>query len=512
LVFSPSSVSVKAKAGWKLVLTINCQIFEKDLRLFERGVSRARAIMSTPSPQKKRSPGIFTSLLLATLVSIPWAIANARPRPVSPPWPSLGSVYYEGFDQPLNFAANQASAAGIWTESWSGYALNRQGAMVTPWVVPMVVSNAFRVEPERGAIRFWYRPDFGSGVGPGQPATLLQLVSANGKTEAVWWTLVVSPAGNEVHLICQTESGPTSCLGAEIKWEAGSWHLLTIGFAPTNSALFVDDHLSAVGEGLTPVPKAVAPYTRLVVGSTLSGQLPAQGQIEELSIFSGRKRLPQVMGNWFGLSADWEIGLYYASLSKVAALGPIPDEELAARKVLAEKLKAEREALGIESEGGGMEMRLMGGPVANCVTNSPLYITNTVAWYATNSLWTVEFEIQGTNSPADVFTTTNLSGNNLTNSYWVWLERGPSCYTYQYTNQAPGQSYYILGTMLDSDSDGLTDAYEKLASKTLINNPDSDGDGLVDGDEVLHETNPHSQDSDGDGEADQAFTVIITRP
>jgi hypothetical protein len=44
--------------------------------------------------------------------------------------------------------------------------------------------------------------------------------------------------------------------------------------------------------------------------------------------------------------------------------------------------------------------------------------------------------------------------------------------------------------MLDSDNDGLTDAYEKLVSKT---NPllwDTDGDGLSDGWEVAHGMNP----------------------
>jgi len=418
------------------------------------------------------------------------------------PWPSFGLLLREGFDQPFGFAANQTIDPAVWVEGWSGWALNRQGTMVTPWVVPMVVSNSFRVEPERGAIRFWYRPDFNSGDGPGQPATLLQLVSARGKTEAVWWTLVAAPTGDEVHLVCQTDGGPTKCLGTEINWAAGSWHLLTLGFTPTSSALYVDDHLAAVGEGLTPIPSEVAPYTRLVIGSLATGASPAQGQLEELSVFSGRKRMQQIMGNPFGLSVDWEIGTYYAALLKIAALGPISDAEIAVHQARAAQLKAEREALGIAPEGGGME-RMISGPATECVTNSPLYITNTIAWFDTNTLWTVQFEIQGTNSPADVFTTTNLSGNNLTNSYWVWLERGPSCYTYQYTNQAPGQSYYILGTMLDSDSDGLTDAYEKLASKTLINNPDSDGDGLPDGWEVQSGFDPvASPDAGGDPDGD----------
>ena len=448
--------------------------------------------MRISTRQKNRPSGISLHLFLASALLFPWGVVHvsAKPRPLSAPWPSFGLLQREGFDQPYGFATNQVISPAIWMESWSGWALNRQGKVVEPWVVPMVVSNSFRVEPERGAIRLWYRPDFSSGAGPGQPATLLELVTAQGKTEAVWWTLGVTPDGNEVHLVCQTDNGPATCLSAEVKWEAGTWHLLTLGFTPTNSALFIDDKLSAIGDGLATIPKEAAPFTRLVVGSSDLGTETASGQIEELCVFSGRKRIQQVIGNVFGLSVNWEIGIYYASLSKIAALGPISDAEIAARKERAEKLQAERAALGLDAESGGGQMLRLAGGTSECFTNSPLYITNTVCVFDTNTGWTVQFDVQGTNSPADIFTTTNLSGNNITNSQWTWLERGPSCFTYQYTNQSASQSYFILGTMLDSDGDGLTDAFEKLVSKTNPALWDTDGDGISDRDEVVLGTNP----------------------
>lgn len=120
----------------------------------------------------------------------------------------------------------------------------------------------------------------------------------------------------------------------------------------------------------------------------------------------------------------------------------------------------------------------------------------------TNQGWTVTFEVQGTNGPADMFTTTNLSGNHITNAQWFWLERGPACAVYQYTNQSAAQSYFILGSMQDADTDGLTDAYETLVSKTDPTDADTDNDGMPDGWEVQNQLNPFADDSGDDPDGD----------
>ena len=52
----------------------------------------------------------------------------------------------------------------------------------------------------------------------------------------------------------------------------------------------------------------------------------------------------------------------------------------------------------------------------------------------------------------------------------------------------------------DTDGDGLTDGEEYLTYKTDPLNPDTDGDGLTDGDEVMkYKTDPLKADTDGDG-------------
>ena len=71
-----------------------------------------------------------------------------------------------------------------------------------------------------------------------------------------------------------------------------------------------------------------------------------------------------------------------------------------------------------------------------------------------------------------------------------------------YGNFGIGLSFTGKGGRTDSDRDGLTDDYEEKIG-TDPNNPDTDGDGLKDGEEVnVYTTDPLNKDTDGDGLSD----------
>lgn len=75
-------------------------------------------------------------------------------------------------------------------------------------------------------------------------------------------------------------------------------------------------------------------------------------------------------------------------------------------------------------------------------------------------------------------------------------------------------AFFIATSAQDTDSDGLTDGYEVLVTKTSPTNPDSDGNGTLDGaedfdgdglvnqDEFMLGTNPFKADSNGSGKSD----------
>jgi hypothetical protein len=63
--------------------------------------------------------------------------------------------------------------------------------------------------------------------------------------------------------------------------------------------------------------------------------------------------------------------------------------------------------------------------------------------------------------------------------------------------------YVTDPTNFDTDGDGLMDGDEVLINKTNPTNPDTDRDGLMDGCEVfIYRTNPNDRDSDNDGALD----------
>lgn len=69
-----------------------------------------------------------------------------------------------------------------------------------------------------------------------------------------------------------------------------------------------------------------------------------------------------------------------------------------------------------------------------------------------------------------------------------------------------------LRLFMDSDSDGLSDEQEKLYN-TNPNNPDTDGDGLSDYEEIkVYQTDPNNPDTDGDGIEDGEEVRSGTNP
>ncbi|MCX7722212.1 MAG: LamG domain-containing protein [Verrucomicrobiae bacterium] len=304
--------------------------------------------------------GMMGVALLATCVLPFFGNAEPKPRQPLPPWPEE-TLLILGFDEPLAGAyASRAAAAvdgAIWAPSWSGYALNRQGTAVKPATLPVIEKDRWLIGPEEGAIRFWFRPDWSSGVGPGDYARLLELVTESGKDTLVWWSLYVSPDGRALYLSGQGSDGPADFIKAEIEWKSGQWHLIALSYDQKETFLHVDSELVGTGPGLPTLPPTLAGQTMLSIGSDGVGKGVAQGQFDELCTFPR----PLTDEPW----SD-SLYLYYSAYSEVAAKGPVTEAEEAAMRQAATEYMAMNEADpagDLKAGEGGAQLNLEPGPI-----------------------------------------------------------------------------------------------------------------------------------------------------
>jgi hypothetical protein len=129
---------------------------------------------------------------------------------------------------------------------------------------------------------------------------------------------------------------------------------------------------------------------------------------------------------------------------------------------------------------------------SGCTSGSEVWLTNLVCSLTTNQGADFSFSIAGGSDGLlyDVFANAVIGPPGSPGYQWAWQGQGYHCNTYLLTNLPGVAAFLILGTPQDYDQDGLTDAYENLASKTDPNNPDTSGDGMLDGWKVLWGLNP----------------------
>ena len=146
-----------------------------------------------------------------------------------PAGPEFGAIYHQGFDGFHSVASGDAQAIipglGTFVESWSGYALDRSGPNVRPWIIPGLAASGHTnlTCNQAGAIRLYFEPYFSSasvagGTGPGAIAHLADLVAINQSAPLWVWSLQISADGSVLRLVANSDSGPTELLAAPIAW------------------------------------------------------------------------------------------------------------------------------------------------------------------------------------------------------------------------------------------------------------------------------------------------------
>lgn len=314
-----------------------------------------------------------------------------------------------------------------------------------------------------GCVMFWYCPGWSSvdqsGAGPGSWARLLEVGTNSINASNGWWSLYLDPAGQNIYFGGQANGTNATYLTAPISWNKDQFHFIGLAYSSTNSVLCIDGDVATNGVGVSCLPGQNALTNGFFIGSDSSGAAQACGTFDDITTYNGPLS-EEMMNGTFRINS-----LFYLSKMPPQVHGAPSTPATGAYKV-------------ITGTGYLQPVALLSGWMAQ--TN--VWITN-ICYSASNN-GTFTFGIAGGTAGClyDLFASGYLI---MTNGPWSWMGQGSPGNVYSVSNLASSTTYFILGTGLDADFDGLTDAYERLVSHTDAHNPDTDGDGIPDGWAVL---------------------------
>ena len=342
-------------------------------------------------------------------------------------------------------------------------------------------NGATNLTVDAGTVMFWFAPNWSStnagGTGPGVWGRLFEVGGYTPDSSYGWWSLYVDDVGENIYFSAQTNdlsSNVVTYLSAPISWTTNYFHSVALTYCATNTALYLDGSLVTNGAPLTVYPGADVLAQGFYIGSDHNGLLQAKGLFNSVATYNVPLDAATVQQIF-----NWQYGYYMISPWNTTMLAITAPGSSAANLPHPSSSPSYFNVIS----GAGFLQYL--GASADCVTSNNVWMANVSASVVTQPI-TFNFDIAGGFYGAwyDVFAFPAVT-SPITNA--VWMGQGATCNRYSLANLPTGGNlFFILGTPLDSDGDGLTDAYERLVSHSNPYVVDTDGGGMPDGWQALH--------------------------
>jgi hypothetical protein len=329
-----------------------------------------------------------------------------------------------------------------------------------------------------GSLIFWYAPaDWSStnagGTGPGQWVQLMDVGQWGTNGSSSYWGLSLDPPGTNLWFVSQDGLGDTYSLSAPVSLTTNYFHFIALTCSATNVSLFWDGQLLTNDtSGLSIWPDSEVISNGIYFGSDPNGQMQAAGLFNLVASYNYPLDSNDVQSlfNWYYpyyMITPWNMAM------DINQAPSDPSTNFDTPDVIT----------------GPGNLQQVGTVTAISSTN--VWITNVVVTASAGTM-TLTFTVQGGSDGLayDVFANSVLDFSSDTNKAWAWEGQTYHGNRYELSGLPGTACFLILGTPQDTDSDGLTDAYERLVSKSNPNNPDTDGAGISDGWQVLLGLNP----------------------
>ena len=197
--------------------------------------------------------------------------------------------------------------------SWSGTVANIGSSAGSQLTYCDVGSNGWaNINCHQGSLRFWFKPNWNSGGGPGHNAPFVYMGTTNGSDE---WALWLNSSGNLISFITASNTGATntdltaSCgptssgnsmsftpasswgttntnLTASCSLTKTNWAQIVLTYGSNGSSLYINGSLATTGSHVSYWPSLANRNLGMVIGNNTAYNASINGQFEEMETFN----------------------------------------------------------------------------------------------------------------------------------------------------------------------------------------------------------------------------------